>query len=70
MWRVSIEEYDINKNTDNENNDKEISMINSGQPNDNEIECNVATPIATNENKSGSPMHIKRIPRCREENRP
>ena len=48
----SIEEYDINKNTDNEGNDKEISMIIDGQPNDNEIESNVATP-----------MHIKRIPR-------
>ena len=58
-----IEEYDINQNTDNEDNDKEISMINGGQPNDNKIECNVATPIARDENKSGSPMHIKRIPR-------
>ena len=59
----SIEEYDINKNTDNEGNDKEISMITGGQPNNNDIECNVATPIAREENKSGSPMHIKRIPR-------
>ena len=54
-----IEEYDINKITDNEDNDNEISMITGGQPNDNEIGCNVATPIAREENKSRSPMHIK-----------
>ena len=59
----SIEEYDINKDTDNEGNGNETSKISGGQPNNNEIDCNVATPISREENKSGSPMHIKRIPR-------
>ena len=51
----SIEEYDMNKDTDNEGN--------GGQPNNNEIGCNVVTPISRQENKSGSLMHIRRIPR-------
>ena len=42
----SIEEYDINKDTDNEGNGKETSKISGGQPNNNEIDCNVVTPIS------------------------
>ena len=42
----SIEEYDINKDMDNEGNGKETSKINGGQPNNNEIDCNVVTPIS------------------------
>ena len=45
----SIEEYDINKDTHIEGNGYETSKINGGQPNNNEIDCNVATPISREE---------------------
>ena len=58
----SIEEYDINKDTDNEGNANETSKIRGGQPNNNKIDCNMVTPISSQEKKLGSRMHIRRIP--------
>ena len=51
------------KDRNNEGNANETSKISGGQPNNNEIDCNVVTPISRRKIKFGSPMHIRRIPR-------
>ena len=57
----SIEEYDINKDTDNEDSVNETTKTMEDAENT-ELDCNKVTPTM-HEEKSGSPMHIRRIPR-------
>ena len=59
----SIEEYDVNNDTNNEANANETLKIMGSQPNNNVTYSNVVTPISSQEKKSGSSMHIRGIPR-------
>ena len=58
----SIEEYDVNNDTNNEANANETLKIMGSQPNNNVTYSNVVTPISSQEKKSESHIHIRRIP--------
>ena len=59
---LSIEEYDINKDAENDGNASEQSKV-MGDGDDKELDGNNVTPNSMDTEKSGSPMHIRRIPR-------